>query len=189
MGQTSTGTDQLCIVYPQARGTQKKVTNMKVHKITLHEAAVKAILDGRKTQTRIPLSKDTVDLPNPDATVFWYDGNRAPDVCWFEGMTMNIVRIRPSIRAGDTLNIFTRDSPVLSDTLLVKVKHLWLQQLQDITSLDAIKEGIQVRDLDKDPGDQERLAFRVWWDAYYEGSNFEWSKNPWVWVCEIEEPK
>ncbi len=77
--------------------------------------------------------------------------------------------------------------PKVACRIKLKVKRVWVERVQDITWLDAQKEGIYTsgglyrNGTGKGFGDPTN-AFAVLWNSIY-GT---WSDNPWVWACEFE---
>lgn len=71
-----------------------------------------------------------------------------------------------------------------SSRLLLEVKSVRVERLQDISEEDAAKEGIN-DDLammtDGLPGPYV-LAFECLWDSLNEKRGYGWDVNPWVWV-------
>lgn len=148
----------------------------KIHPIIFSGDMVRALLAGRKTQTRrlstSPLSKvepgdllyvrERFRLPSVDDALkptdapgaIWYDADGAPDDSeeWSQ-------RSRPAIH-------LPRDASRL--TLLVRSVNL--EALQDISEADAQSEGVE-----SDIGDHRR-AFETLWNALHPDEL--WLDNP-----------
>lgn len=72
----------------------------------------------------------------------------------------------------------------------VRVKRVWIEQIQDISEKDAKKEGVKPEWVD--PMIESYLdGFQHFWNSIY-GSpkpgkpDHSWGANPWVWCCEFE---
>lgn len=68
--------------------------------------------------------------------------------------------------------------PKWASRITLKVKRVWIEQLQDITPDDCRAEGVP-RD-NHDAG--VRYCFGSTWNSIYN----TWEFNPWVWCCEFE---
>lgn len=107
--------------------------------------------------------------------------------------------------AGVGKTRLSRHMPRLCSRIDLLVKRVWVERVQDISSEDAIEEGIEQigdhegqplwRDYSLPPEENDgcnyftdhRKSFWSLWDSIYgnqEGLAME--KNPWVWCCEFE---
>lgn len=71
----------------------------------------------------------------------------------------------------------------------LKVTDVRVEQLQDITSKQICKEGIEVEEPYVLNGEEKRYAFSRLWDSTVKKSDLDrygWNANPWVWVIEFE---
>lgn len=68
--------------------------------------------------------------------------------------------------------------------LFLKVRGVWVEQLQSISSYDAMREGMEV-DIFRDEYDPVEL-FQETWDAINAKRGCGWESNPWVWVYTFE---
>lgn len=66
--------------------------------------------------------------------------------------------------------------------LLLDVKAVRVERLQDITQADAIAEGCPA---DPSPGRSASVVFHDLWDSLNEKRGYGWDTNPWVWVIEF----
>jgi hypothetical protein len=64
----------------------------------------------------------------------------------------------------------------------LRVKRVWVEQVQDIDDRQGGKEGMMYYSGMKKYCDSCRMMFQHCWDSIY-GT---WSDNPWVWCCEFE---
>ncbi|KLU61870.1 hypothetical protein CEB3_c17880 [Peptococcaceae bacterium CEB3] len=65
--------------------------------------------------------------------------------------------------------------PCKAARVFLSVRDVRVQRLQDITDVDARKEGVESRE-----------EFRVLWDRLNSKRGFRWAVNPYVWVIEFE---
>lgn len=187
--------------------------------ILFSEEMVRAILDGRKTQTRRiikcqpPAGEAPFYIANPPRTfAAKYLAVRSP---FFVGDRMYVRETWGFDEAGDTqyrATYFPAGNGSPSDGSDVKrwhpsihmpkeaariwlnVTHVRVERLQDISEDDAAAEGVSTAGLypvSAEFGSNiHRHAFSRLWDSCY-GSG-AWKKNPWVWVImfkKIEEEK
>lgn len=165
---------------------------------------VKAILEGRKTQTRRVIKVD-------DAPENWkisiagtsivrtepYDAKlpryAIGDILWVREIWAKRVYSdnRYYYKADDNLGaIFNREddrwrSPIFmpreAARLFLKVTNVRVERLQDITAHDAIREGME----SVIPFDTVDV-FKELWDNLNAKRGYGWETNPWVWVIEFE---
>jgi len=158
---------------------------MKERPILFSGPMVRAILDGRKTQTRRPVK------PQPFvATPSMFDVSKCPigqpgDRLWVrETWTKNTNGVvwyradrhpiagglwRPSIHM-----------PRWASRITLEITRVWVERVQDIMEDGAIREGM-VR-VDRCSPFQ---MFRDTWQSIY-GT---WDANPWVWAVEFRRTK
>ncbi len=77
--------------------------------------------------------------------------------------------------------------PRWASRILLEIKNIRVERLQEINEEDAKKEGMQT-ELDHSPT-SAWLRFIEIWNRLNEKRGFGWSKNPWVWVIEFEKIK
>lgn len=71
----------------------------------------------------------------------------------------------------------------------LKVTDVRVERLQEITSEQICKEGVEVEDPYVLNGEEKRYAFSNLWNSTIKKSDLDyygWSANPWVWVIEFE---
>jgi hypothetical protein len=123
------------------------------------------VLDGNKTQTR-RIVKDgdyLIDWPMP--CIF-----RNDRLLWRVGQ---IYAVQPG-----------RGKKGIGKIGIVNIKR---EELNNITEKDAIAEG--VRKVYRCPEwlpSEARHSFVLLWNGIYAGTEFDWYKNPEVWVLEFE---
>ena len=189
----------------------------RVLPILFNTEMVRAILDGRKTVTRRILKHDTralLDSPFckkhpevPDKQIIeklckspyeqgdvlyvretWcsrYDGEKYfyfADKCTKREekklLDYGEVKWRPSIHM-----------PKEAARIWLKVKDVRVEQLQEITSEQIEREGVETEYPHVLNGVEKRYAFSQLWNSTIKKSDLErygWNANPWVWVIEFE---
>ncbi|MBQ0339643.1 ASCH domain-containing protein [Providencia rettgeri] len=154
-------------------------------RIKFNDAMLAAVIDGRKTQTRRPIE------PQPKVTEkelrklsAWQEGySLSEQVCaaWRHGF---VDVDCPYGEAGDIINIADRDGNIKGR---IEITDVWLQQIQEISQQDAMKEGappshpsIDIVSREHGFSDFSRSWFaQIWMDIYGED---DWNNNPWAWV-------
>ena len=71
----------------------------------------------------------------------------------------------------------------------LKVTDVRVERLQDITSEQICKEGVEVEEPYVLNGEEKRYAFSILWNSTIKKSDLDrygWNANPWVWVIEFE---
>lgn len=152
---------------------------MKESPISFSDEMVRAILEGRKTQTR------RVVKPQPGTLV--EGAYHRPDGQW----VWTHLPVGKGVRLGgpfkcpygtiDDRLIVERPNPITLENTGARV-----ERVQEISVKDAIAEGIR---LVEQPyiakNDWALRDFRNLWDSIYAARGFGWDTNPWVWVIEF----
>jgi uncharacterized protein YhfF len=175
---------------------------------------VRAVLEGRKTQTRGLID---VDISNnfdcdPDGTAIAYMNPETGDI-------YNPLEIAP-YQLGDILYVretwnrnpfktgtsyayrasketwFFRDMKWKSSScmpkevarIFLKVTDVRVERVQDITEEDAKAEGVNgiVDIFFKSIRNGHILFFSDMWNKLYEKKGYSWDTNPWIWIREFE---
>ncbi len=71
----------------------------------------------------------------------------------------------------------------------LKVTDVRVERLQDITSEQICREGVEVEYPHVLNGEEKRYAFSALWNSTIKKADLDrygWSANPWVWVIEFE---
>ena len=71
----------------------------------------------------------------------------------------------------------------------LRVTNVMVERLQDITSEQIHKEGVEVEEPYVLNGEEKRYAFSRLWDSTIKKSDLDrygWNASPWVWVIEFE---
>ena len=183
---------------------------MKEHPILFSGEMVKAILEGRKTQTRRVI-KHIPAMGKPDD---WCGKIKNPS---FRQLFGDYARFCPYGEPGDRLWVretwadlrsyinetYPNQAPVAykaDDTYLVgekwkpsifmprwasritlEVVKVRVERVQEISVVDAIAEGIH-------PvyGAQSIMCYAQLWDSINAKRGYPWDSNPWVWVIEFK---
>ena len=83
--------------------------------------------------------------------------------------------------------------PRWASRITLEITDIRIEQVQEITEHEAIKEGVldhrfngyesiseeEIREL---LNGSPKVAFRCLWDSLYEKKGLGWNANPWVWV-------
>lgn len=140
-------------------------------RIKFNDAMLSAVMDGRKTQTRRPIDKETLRLFDiaSEAGECFPLGYNADEP--FERYHLEFF---PYGEVGDIINIADKDGNIKGK---IEITDVWLQQVNDITESDAKAEGFDGK-LNSYTSD----FYAVWVGIYGIDS---WMNNDWVWVIEF----
>lgn len=171
---------------------------------------VRAILDGRKTQTRRVVKPPAPFAPGDDILVEWATGQiKCPygqpgDLLWVRE-TWAANRIfddsSPRIVGNDHHGIWWKADhssyrplnakpgrwrpsihmPRWASRITLEVTGVQVEQLQEITTEDALAEGIA-----KHEQWTPRVQFSELWDSINAKRGYGWNSNPCVWVVEFK---
>ena len=176
---------------------------MKERPILFSGPMVRAILDGRKTQTRRPVK------PQPFvATTSMFDISKCPlgqpgdrlwvRETWRKDALGTVVEYRATTSALMEFIAPWRPSihmPRWASRITLEITRVWVERVQDITEDEAKAEGI----VDggcmtcgkpetcgcQNPRPDRRDSFANLWQSIY-GT---WDANPWVWAVEFRRVK
>ncbi len=184
---------------------------------------VRAILDGRKTQTRrvCKLQPEIVDVePRYEKNTwgFWHDdeypngrcvtcpygvpGGRLwvretwrqyhPKTSYSDGIVYR-ADAQKALGAGSHSDTYqwkpSIHMPRKFCRLLLDVKAIRVERLQDISEDDADAEGVDAVSMDDMPRQavwSRRQDFAQLWDSLNKKRGFGWDTNPWVWIIKFE---
>ena len=193
----------------------------KIRPILFSMPMVKAILEGRKTQTRRVVKNEVNGYKNKVTKQSICPYGCIGDILWvresFRAIEQDFGSPRYEYRATETINTFDKWKPSIhmpydACRLWLRIIDIRFERLHDITSYDAVKEGINYWNIDRDAfeggeliADYENYMWRD--DERYEDYHFPtyadpissymslWEKingtqslksNPFVWVIEFE---
>ena len=183
---------------------------MKETPILFKTEMVRAILDGRKTQTR-RICKLPINLVNKNGQVEYGHGSRTKtnhpkdispfgkpgDLLWVRetwGEIIDGIVYKASDLPENVVdNLRWKPSlfmPKSACRLWLQIKDIRVERLQDITEEDAKAEGVTLRDNIVKENNPEfthkyRWAFCLLWESINKKTH-PWESNPWVWVIEFE---
>ena len=175
---------------------------------------VRAILDGRKTQTRRVVKQKHIPFVENILNGF-LDGkwNQRPlpygkpgDLLWVrETWAHNPEWTKPAYRADwktpdaaiKTMDTKWRPSifmPRWASRLTLRVLDVRVERVQEISEADAKAEGVNLAtwELHHRRDDSISLSiaaieeFKHLWDSINAKRGYSWDSNPWVWVVEFE---
>ena len=139
---------------------------MKPLKFT--EEMVRAILEGRKTQTRRPIAISKNKEWDFKETLGTLEG--IFHACFKHKKTRQLKTVKfPFGKVGDRHSIKAGE---------IEITNICVERLQNISEEDAIAEGFNY-------GCDSVQWFRDLWDSYAK-KGYGWDKNPWVWVIEFK---
>ena len=186
---------------------------MKERPILFNGDMVRAILDGRKTQTRRPIHKDIASVIGDDPNYYLYrcPFGQAGDRLWVRETWMRsgfdvdfghqyitycsdnaakIVSLAIKELCASGNKIPSIHMPRWASRILLEITDVRIERVQDITEADANAEGCDNSESEAavEIGWYElpRRAFRRVWDQCYSRRGLGWDANPWVWVIEFK---
>ena len=189
---------------------------MAIKQILFNTEMVRAILDGRKSCTRrlvkflpgknpnwtgyekcglmlyngrnepcirkAPYQQDDIlyvqETWYKDKYRYMYRANYSENEKFYRGDVEEKVKWNPSIHM-----------PKEAARIWLKVMDVRVERLQDITSEQICKEGVEVEEPYVLNGEEKRYDFSNLWNSTIKKSDFDrygWNANPWVWVIEFE---
>lgn len=155
---------------------------------------VRALLEGRKTQTRRPIKEK----------IFGFNGSAGGKPCGLPmkkdgslikspyGKIGDIIWVRETCAVSTPYLIYKADQPYFepdngwtpsihmprkASRIDLEITNVRVERIQDITMGEVQKEGVQF-DVIKWPYTFDRL-----WNSIYPGS---WERNDWVWVYDFK---
>lgn len=188
---------------------------MKERPILFSAPMVRAILEGRKTQTRrivknvyrnncVTIKKPTkkrcgIEKHVLDASDLCPYGQRG-DRLWvretfaYTGIDGKVI----FYRATDSGSLNWRPSihmPRRASRITLKITDVRVERLQDISGQDCAAEGVQFRGIDDGPSiergvgmwKETKACYRQLWESI--NGVGSWDMNPWVWVISFEKVK
>jgi hypothetical protein len=173
-------------------------TKTKEKPILFNSAMVRAVLDGRKTQTRRVINMPPFNPSDEELGVYAVDNlGRCPygkvDRLWVRETHFYDPRRECFVFKADGFSENTEINwkpsifmPRVACRILLKVEDIRVERLQDITWQDCKAEGTDWPYEDCEPiGDGSTSIidyFISLWDGINDKRGFGWDCNPWVWV-------
>lgn len=184
---------------------------MKERPIIFSGEMVRAILDGRKTQTR-RVVKSAFPIETAWMDGGWMNYRRAGSVLTVRspyGFTGDRLWVREAFsycpgdfkdsrgiiyRADGKYNEFVLASEWLPSIFMprnrsritLEIVSVRVERLRSISVGDCCNEGAPIYDGDKNQTHGVATWYEELWDSINEKRGFGWKKNPWVWVIEFK---
>ena len=168
---------------------------MKERPVLFSGEMVRAILEGRKTQTRRVIKPQPLWVGDPNVAFKTHSANpkgiincpygQPGDRLWVRETFAGTKNTGFAYRATDTAyghkwrpSIFM---PHWASRINLEVVSVRVERVQDISIEDAYDEGMEW-------GDQGCgvLEFKNLWDSINLKRGYGWDANPWVWVIEFK---
>ena len=160
---------------------------MKERPIIFNAPMVRAILEGRKTQTR-----RIVKQRGTPGEILWvketFKFNPGGPIYDAAGVIMDSMDDELIYRA-DSPNLVTKWTPSIhmprwASRITLEITGVRVERLQDISGPDCWAEGIGCAGWDSEKYGSVTHCYRDLWQSIH-GSG-AWEKNPWVWVVEFK---
>ena len=164
---------------------------MKERPILFGGDMVRAILDGRKTQTRRPVKLDFSGRVRRARRSWHLEDPNAVNACPF-GAPGDRLWVRETWACPQTVTYYRADEEALlprgekwtpsihmprwASRIALEVTAVRVERVQDITEKDALAEGT----IPLDRSTPREMFAEVWQSIYA-----NWPTNPWVWVVEF----
>ena len=177
---------------------------------------IRAILSGKKNQTRRPIELCNAGYCDPENATYQDDCGQTRsmlDLCPY-GTPGDQFWVRETwarnIPGCESQNGFSYKADHISESdgphqihwkpsifmprsasrITLEILNVRVQRLQQITPKDAIAEGVTFEQYNDplSPCDGIRAvnAFRDLWDSIYANRGYSWDANPWLWVIEFK---
>ncbi len=161
--------------------------------ISFNELMIRALLDGRKSQTRRPVGRFDITSRGSGKRLKLFDPFNHEITCRLARAGGTLwVRERWAKR-GDRYHYATDANlpagltwrpafqmPRAASRISLDVLGVRPQRLQSISSADARAEGFTDADV------RPRQWFRRLWNSIYSADGLTWEDNPWVWVIRFK---
>lgn len=187
---------------------------MKKRPILFNGEMVRAILDGRKTQTRRVMK---VPPKMVDGVGIVYESDKCPygqagDRLWVRetwGTNPGNEHVKPSDFVHNGAHIYYKADdikmnwqverwrpsihmPRWASRITLEVTNVRVERVQDISARDIRAEGIDLTISEKNTVHAYHVKsylqshFRRLWDSINAKRGYSWDSNPWVWVVEFK---
>jgi len=187
---------------------------MKEHPILFSGEMVRAILEGRKTQTRRVIKQDRLLQLQTEAGIITHDTNWSPlyrfchlgqigdrlwvrETFWHYGLGSELggrqlyYKCDMDLPAEFQIDHFMKWKPSIfmprwASRITLEITDIRIERLQEISKNDACAEGIQLLTEDFDTATTHIEKYRMLWDELNAKRGYSWASNPWVWVIEFQ---
>ena len=175
---------------------------MKEHPILFNSENVRAILEGRKTQTRRVATRAISKWEVGDRLwvreTWWTpphnwrlpEPEKNPTLVSYKEIVVSNCGTLAAARQTWLPSIFM---PRWASRITLEIVRVRVERLEEITQEDVIAEGISRYTLARgcaslNPPDP-RWKFIELWDSLNAKRGYGWAVNPWVWVIKFKMPK
>ena len=182
---------------------------MREKPILFNTEMVKAILEGRKTQTRriikprphgqaMQYGRPVVNPPVEPGDILWVRETWKQATTGTAGPGLIDLYLYKADEPQDTTGMMVEDRwhpsihmPRIAARVFLKVTAVRAERIQDITHEDVLREGIDECNGRKNGEDCAcaEIKFKDLWDSTIKKADIPesgWNANPWVWVIEFE---
>lgn len=183
---------------------------MAIKPILFNTEMVRAILDGRKSCTRRLVKFFSGENPRWTGYIkdglMLYNGKNEPCIRKAPYQPGDILYVRETWKKApngyyyyenwqrDDIADVTKWKPSIhmpkeAARIWLKVTDVRVERLQEITSEQICREGVEVEYPHVLNGEEKRYAFSRLWDSTIKKSDLDrygWNASPWVWVIEFE---
>ena len=171
---------------------------MNVKPILFSSEMVRALLEGRKTQTRRVVKYR--NYAEQDAPIYPHECpyGKPGDLLWVRetwGDPWHHAQPRAFYRATDEKEVGWHPDfdgwkpsihmPRWASRLTLRITDVRVQRLQDVTRADCVVEGCTERNTDGAWYGPE-VSFAHLWDRINARRGYGWNENPWVWCLSFE---
>jgi hypothetical protein len=153
---------------------------------------VRAILEGRKTQTRRIVKPEHVAAYHDDVPILFkrFPYGKPGDRLWVRetwGMFEETHKCIPHYRATHATDVVPRWRPSIhmprwASRITLEVESVRVERLKECSDADALAEGCSSADMQS--GDRLQDVYRRLWESI--NGPGSWEANPWVWVVEFK---
>lgn len=178
---------------------------MSEHPILFSGEMVRAILEGRKTQTRrvitVPVSDAHAGRPHSPMVKHngdWYKPHEwSPYGVPGDRLWVRETWAKPYVNCDAVFRADYKGAGILkwkpsihmprwASRITLDVVNVRVERVQDISEEDARAEGIDDGWLVREQFPEARIAYRYLWDSINAKRGYGWATNPWVWVIEFK---